>query len=302
MELTLAVIVDKAVPVIATDTISFETGASPAQVREVALHAYEHHGEGFTADTPGALQRFYEDLLLGRPMPLRFATRGIADFDVLFAVALFLHRDLIIQPNTPATIAMVDAAHRIGLPYIAHLDPGFGRFLRRLRVYFPSDLGKREIGERMTQAVEWVREYILDGRLPHLGNDSHSLRVIDQGTRGFVFAQAEGPLLDAWLDAFRRGFLRGFIVGPDREGGRRNVLAARKSPYVSLNLHQASEWLNEMERAMGEPGLWKAEPLWLHGPMDGTVILPSHLMEVFLRVLVNRCNSQEPRGHPKYTA
>lgn len=283
MELLLSVLVERDLPVIVSQAVSFETGALPMQVHDVTLHAYEHHGRDFGPDAPGALQRFYEDLLLGRPLPLKFATRAIADFDVVFAIALFLHRDLAIAPGAPATIATVDAAHRIGLPYIAHLDPDFGRFLLHLRAFFPRGLSKREVGERITVAVGWVRDYMMQGTLPHLGVSEVSLRVIDHGTNGFLFAQADGNLVDAWVEAFRRGFLRGVIFGPDLDG-RRQVIAARKSPYLQFDLSRASAILNEMEHAMGEMRGWRADPLWLHGPIDGTTILPSDVTEVLLRV------------------
>lgn len=282
--LTLAVLVDKDLPPIVEGAISFETGASVEQVRDVRLHAYEHHGVQFRPDAPGALVRFYEDLLLGRPLPLKFATRSIADFDTLFAIALFLHRDLAVEPSAPSTFATVDTAHRLGFPYIAHLDPDFGRFLSRVRAYFPPGLSKREQGERMATAVGWVSDYIRKGALPHVGGSYPMPRVLDVGTNGFVLAQGQDPLIDAWASLYREGYLRGVVLGPDRGDGRRRVLAARKSPYMEFDLVRAATHLNDAERAMGELPAWKADSLWLHGPQDGTLLLPTHLMEVLLRV------------------
>jgi hypothetical protein len=283
MELLLSVLIDRDVFVVAPDTVSYETGATPAQVRDVSSNAYEHHGVGFGPDAPGALQRFYEDLLLGRPFPLKFSTRSIADFDTIFAIALFLHRNLAVAPNAPATIAVVDAAHRIGLPYLAHLDRDFSQFLRRLRAYFPTGLSKRETGERLTVAVGWVHDYMTQGVLPRVGSPEVALRVLDHGTNGFLLGQADGNLVDAWMEAFRSGFLRGVILGADQDG-RRQVLGARKSPYLQLDLTRAATTLNEMERAMGEVPGWVADPLWLRCPVEGTALLPTHITEVLLRV------------------
>ena len=283
MELTLSVLVDKGVPVLSPDTLSFETGATPDQVRSVPACAYEHHGEGFHPDAPGALQRLYEDMLLGRPLPLRFATRAIGGFDTVFAVTLFLHRETAIAPGTPATIATVDAAHRIGLPYLSHLDPAFTRFLMRLGSLFPPNLSKGATGENLRLTVGWVREYLMEGKLPHVGGASPALRVLDTGTNGFLFGMADEVSSGAWMEAFRLGFLRGLIVGPEQEG-RRHVLAARKSPYLDFDLGQAAQALNEMERAMGEPPEWRSDPLWLSGPPGGTFILPSDLLRLFLRI------------------
>lgn len=283
--LTLSVVVDKELPPVVEGAISFETGASPEQVRDVRLHAYEHHGVGFRPDAPGALARFYEDLILGRPFPLKFATRSIADFDTVFAIALFLHRDLAVEPSAPAIFAMVDTAHRLGFPYIAHLDADFGRFLARLRAYFERGLSKREQGERIGTAVGWIHDYITKGVLPHVGGSGLQPRVLDVGTNGFVFAQTNGSLLDAWSHLYRAGFLRGGVVGPDLGEGRRRVLIARKSPYLEFDLTRTATILNEAESAMGEPAEWRqSDSLWLHGPPDGTLLLPSHLVEVLLRV------------------
>src|SRR5215831_14816074 len=84
--------------------VSFETGLTRRQLQENI--AYEHHGEDFSPDDKGALPSFFEDLLLGRPMPPTFATRSIQDVDTLVAIALFLHRDLATHPNTPGFVAV----------------------------------------------------------------------------------------------------------------------------------------------------------------------------------------------------
>lgn len=284
-ELHFELVVGQNVPVTSPDAVSYETGASPKQTRDESTFAYEHHGSEFDSVSPGALQRLYEDLLLGRALPLRFETRAIAGIDTLVAIAVFMHRDIAIHPSMPAFVATVDAAHRLGVAYAAHLDPPVERFLRLLRAYVIPDapLSKNDVASRLTTALGWVRAYVTDGDLPHLGVLPPPPRVLDRGTNGFVVAQATGSLPEAWIDLYRSGHLRGVVVGPDTDG-RRRVLAARKSQHLPFDLLRAATYLNEIERSMGEPPEWCADNLWLHGPKDGTTLLLSHIVEVFLRV------------------
>jgi hypothetical protein len=65
---------------------------------------------------------------------------------------------------------------------------------------------------------------------------------------------------------------------------RWHVLAARKSSYLSLDLNKAASLLNEMETVLGEPAEWVTDGLWLRGPERGTLILPTTLLNVFVRI------------------
>lgn len=279
------VLVEPSLPTIVPDAISFETGGTVEQTLDATLYAYEHHGEGFSLRGVGALTTFFEDLIMGRQLPLTFATRAIRDVDVLFAIALFLHRDLAIHPSTPGVIASVDLAHRHGLPFLGHLDRGLERFLTFLRAYFPAGLSRREAGDRLSTALGWIYAYISEGTLPHLGSESPPARIIDVGTNGFVLGQVNRPehLQDGWVGLFRRGFLRGVIVSQEK-GGRRHVLAARKSRLVDFDLVKGAMLLNEVETAMGELPEWSHGDTWLHGPPEGSLVLITHMMEVFLRL------------------
>ena len=275
-------VIDPTVPSLVKDAISFETGASRTEASEPFV--YEHHGEDFTSSDSGALTRFHEDLILGTPLPLTFATRSIGGIDTLVAIALFLHRDLAVHPGTPGLVTAVDLIHRRGAPFLGHVEVDFARFLRGLKDYFPPGASKQEVGERIATATQWVRDYVLDGNLPNIGPRVTKPRVIEVGTNGFVFAEAKKPSVDAWADLYRLGFLRGFIIGPE-DRDFRHVVASRKSDRVSFNLQQAEIHLNELERASGGDPSWKvADGAFLLSPPDGSLILVSHMLGVFLRI------------------
>jgi hypothetical protein len=282
----LNVRIDRNLPLVVPDAISFETGCTRAQIQDPAIVAYNHHGPEFTTEDRGALPSFYEDLLLGRALPLVFATTRIHDIDTLLAIALFLHRDLATHPLTASFVYTVDFVHRQGLPALAHIEEDLARFFSSLRTYFPdTGLSQRELGQRITTSVGWIREYIHEGKLPDLGRAPRTeVRVIDHGTSGFVVAETKGSLWDGWVELYRAGFLRGVLI--DASGDRRHVLIARKSHYLSFDLTTASRILNQMESAMGELPDWSVsqEGLWLKSPPDGTLILLNDLLAILTRL------------------
>jgi hypothetical protein len=283
----LNVRIEKGLPALVPDAISFETGATKAQVEDPHVLAYEHHGPEFSASDRGALPSFYEDLILGRPMPLTLATTALHDIDTLTAIALFLHRDLATHPATTGFVYTVDFVHRLGFQALAHIETDLARFITVLRNQFPENgLSQSQLSERITTSVGWIREYIHHGTFPTLGVAPNSdVRVIDIGTTGFVLANTKGNLWDGWAELYRRGHLRGVLVREHTED-RRQVLVARKSLWVPFNLTTASRVLNEMETAMGELPEWRttSDELWLEGPPEGTLILLQHLMAVLIRV------------------
>ncbi len=275
MHLELRVLLDPAFRGPVEGAVAFETGATAEELSNPELLVYEHVG------SQGALTRFFEDLILGRAMPLTMATQRVNDIDTILAVALFLKRELAIHPSVPGLVASCDLVHRHGLTMLGHLESDLGRLLRLLRGYFPPNLGKREAGERLIAAVEWVREYLLNGRLPHLGKPWPPVSVVDRGTNGFVLAETAGSLIEGWVELYRQGFLRGVLVSPQDGESRRRVLISRKSIYLSFDFTRASAILNEMEQAMGELPGWRTEgDLWLWGPEGGTLILLEHLVKI----------------------
>src|SRR6185503_5538346 len=99
---------------------------------------------------------------LGRSFPLTFATHRINDLDTIVAMSLFFNRALAIHPAMPGFVASVDLTHRRGPTMFAHIDADLGRFLIRLRHLFDGSISRRELGERIAKAVEWIGAF-LDG-------------------------------------------------------------------------------------------------------------------------------------------
>lgn len=284
----LAIRIEKNLPAIVEGAVSFETGATKEQIAASPHVVYEHHGAEFSTLDKSALMSFYEDLLLGRAMPSTLATPEIKDIDTVVAIALFLHRDLATHPNMPAFVHAVDFSHRLGIVGLAHLDDHLARFLSALRAYFPEKgLSQRAIGERLKDALKWIRIYVHEGIIPLQGSPPPvDVRVLDQGTSGFVVAELRsGPFLDGWVELYRMGYLRGLLVGQD-ENDRRKSLITKKSAYLTLDLTTAASVLNQMESAMGELPEWRvaSDGLWLESPKHGSLIRVKHLIEVLTRV------------------
>lgn len=283
----LNVRIEKALPPIVPEAISFETGALRRDLDVLGIVAYEHHGREFSLHDRGALTCFYEDLLLGRALPLTFATTGIHDVDTLTAIALFLHRDLATHPATTSFVYSVDFIHRFGLPALAHVPEDLARFVSVMREYFPEKgLSQRELGSRITTAVGWVRDYIQEERYPTLGAvPDATIRILDIGTNGFVLAETDGSIIDGWVELFRGGYLRGVIIKLG-DNDRHQIQVAKKSFFIPLDLDAAGRILNQMETAMGELPEWRSssDGLWLEGPRDGTLLLVQDIVQVLIRV------------------
>jgi hypothetical protein len=271
-------------PVIVSEAVCFETGATRAQAADPNLFVYEHHGEGFGWADPGALTCFFEDVMHGRPLPKVFASKSLGDVDTLVALTLFKHPQLSVCPNALRMVTATDLIHRRGAVGMAHVDIDLARFVRFLRALFPKkSLPKRTFDEHLDAAVNYIHDYIGNDRLPHFGQEPEPPTVVETGSGGFVLAETAGSLGEAWVHLFRSGFVRGLVVGRELQG-RRSVLGARKGPHIAFQLDMATRLLNEMELAMGELPDWKSDGLWLYGPPAGTLILVSHILQVLIRV------------------
>lgn len=223
-----------------------------------------------------ALQRFWRDLILGRPLPTRIVARRIQDIDEALILALFLDRRLAVLPATPGLVMACDLG-RLGPAGLAHVDRDVVRFIGLARRYLEAQPGE------IKQVVEWLRDHLLEGVWPALPPEPLPPRVLDVGTGGFVVAEAsEGCLVDGWTELYRAGYLRGCLFR-SRPDGRQLVLAARKGPDVSLDLDQAARRLNEGEVVAGGSPLWIGESLWLWGPEEGTQLPASHILAILTR-------------------
>lgn len=276
--INFSVSLDAKAPPVLTDTVTFETGATVQQVRDSKTFAYNHHGDGFGDASPGALTTFYEDLILGRPLPTKMVSKRVEGMDTVVAFTLFMHRELAVQPRTPGFVATIDLLHRRGLTVVGHADPEVEHL-----VYLLNDLPSGSVEDWLPTAMGWVRTYLLTGQVPGTPRQA-TVRVVDRGTNGFVVATSpERNLVRAWVELYRQGFLQGVVFGPE-DHGRRHVLIGRKSPYLPLNLHKAATIFNEMEAAMGSSLTWILDGVWLASPPQGTHLLPEHLVEVLTRV------------------
>lgn len=235
-----------------------------------------------------ALQQFYRDLIFGRPLPIKLVAREIQDIDEALIVALFLDRKLAIAP-TASTVVFACDLGRFGPAGLAHVDRDFAEFITWARLYLGDNSGGSSHGERVRHVVEWLQRYILEGVLPSGPvsiTESGLPRVLDLGTNGFVVAGVGwgSDLPYAWTELYRQGHLRGALFEQEIEG-RRRVLVARKSPLVALDLEKASAILNEAEKAMGEAPGWAVEAsLWLWGPEEGTLLLPTDIVQILVRL------------------
>jgi hypothetical protein len=279
-ELQFKVTIDPGQPSLVADTVCFETGARRDQL---GVGVYEHHGEGFDSRFPGALTRFFEDLICGAPLPLNLATHEIRGPDTILAITLFLNRDLALNPATLGLVYGVDLVHRYGPSMLAHLDPTIAGFLRSFNKFFPETLSKIDRGERIGTAVQWIREYLIDGRIPNIGIPLPEVRVLNVGTNGFVLAMTSKPSIEAWEALYRLGHLRGVLVG-EPTGNSTHVLVSRKNELAWPNLFRCIPFLNDLDAISGGVSGWRLEGDVVYAPPVGTKILVSHLLEVFLRI------------------
>lgn len=232
-----------------------------------------------------ALASFYSDLLLGRPMPLTLATRGIHTIGMLVVVALFLRRELVLHPRAATLVWSAEMVDQLKLAGLAHVDRDLARFFKLLSGYMPTSLKRAVQQERLTTTVEWLCEYIEDERYPALPKEPAPPQVLHTGTAGFVAAEAAkgASLDDLWVVLFRQGFLWGALFAQARND-RRGVLAGRKSAYQPLNPSESAKRLNEAESAMGEPPGWEASELWLKSPDKGTLLPIDAVVKVLIHV------------------
>lgn len=279
-ELRFQVTIGQEVPTLSEESVCFETGANPQQV---GPGVYEHHGDGFDQFTPGALTRLFEDLIIGTKLPLTLSTTELRAPDTVLAIALFLDRSLLILPATPGLVYGVDLAHRFGPQLLSHLDPIVSGFFKAFPRFFTPELTKRENGDRITTMVQWIHEYLTEGKIPNLGGVAPEVRVLDVGTNGFVLAEALTLTIDAWEVLYREGYLRGILLGPE-VNGLRQVLASRKSERSWEGLPKAVPFLNELEALSGGNPEWKYDDGFVYSPSVGTNILVSHLLKVFLGI------------------
>lgn len=243
----------------------------------------------FEVEHPGvllydSLAQFYLDLLCGRPWPLRFVTRELG-LPALIAITLFLDRRLALDPKISGLVAAVSLVEGLGAAGLAHIDRDLARLLRFLEAYLlveqPSS--EKEKGRQMLQAVEWLGNWVREGKIPTLPREPEPPRVLDHGTNGFVVAQTTPKhLIEGLIELYRQGFLRGVLYAPS--GEVLHVLAFRKSPYLQFDLEKACGQLNAAEGLLNPKSPWKHERFHLVSPREGSRLPMDTLTQVFIRI------------------
>ena len=223
------------------------------------------------------IEQFYYDLISGRPYPLTLGVQTIKGPGTLLAITLFLHRDLAMRPNTSGLVANFALVAKQPVWGLSHMSSDMECFVGLLCAYATLN------SEHVATAIGWLREFLLTGCFPQMPPAPSPPRVLDVGTNGFVVAKTGGNLVQGWVELYRQGHLRGLLIGAE-DDTYRQVLIARKSFWVPLNLDTAADAFNAMENAMGEASNWVVDGDFLWGPSDGTGILAQHLMEVLLRI------------------
>lgn len=227
------------------------------------------------------LPAFFEDLIRGRPFPTNLVARELTP-SIMVAVTVFLHRNLALHPGMLPLVASCGLVDRFGMAGMAHIDRDLAKFFKLLVAYMPAEMGRTERQTKLETVVGWVQEYVERGRFPALPPEPKLPRILDTGTGGFVLAEGL-HLEDGWLELFRQGFIWGVMLTPAQDD-RRRVLAARKSAFAPMDTRKGAAAFNDAERAMGEHPGWQADELWLWGPPKGTLLLPTHIVDVLIRI------------------
>lgn len=272
--------------------LTFEVGltvgeGSPRALTKplVGLGQFEVKGAGAVAYLPGPdqLAKFYLDLIGGRPLAPKMVLARIEAISHLVALALFMDREVALHPRASGLVNAVTLMETMGCAGAAHCERDTEAFLRFIwKFYLGQGEGpSAEEAQRVTTALTWVREFILDGRLPAMPSPPNPPKVLDIGTNGFVVAEVRHPMLyEAVVELYRWGYLRGVVYF--LSGSRTKVLAFRKSAYLQFNLGEARIRLNGMEQAAGDPPEWIAGDLFLSH--QGSAIPQRLITEVLLRV------------------
>jgi len=239
------------------------------------------------------VERFYTDLILGKPLPLVLAANAIEVLSHAIMTVLFLRRGLALHPRMHQLVVSTALADRHGLGGLAHVERDLARFLLLVQGYIVDPkLSRQELGRRISTLVGWVENWVENDHLPQLPVDPPVPRVLDHGTNGFVLAETTGPLDAGWLELFRMGYLRG-VLATIPKNDRRGVLMARKSAFVAFDLAQAAKLLNAAESQLGgtegrEPdggkGGWAVHSFVLTGPIKGTALPLEGILQVAVRV------------------
>lgn len=245
----------------------------------LAFGPFEAKHEGalvYSQEAHEALSCFYVDLLCGRPIPLHFAAREVQEVSTIVALALFLDRQVVLSPKMPGLLASVNLWETLGEVGLAHIDRDLARLFLLLKAYLAEKTSRQQAGQKLANVVGWVRDWLLEDRLPALPKEPPPPQILDRGTNGFVVALTTPTfLVHGMIELYRQGHLRGVLYAPSQD--KTHVLAFRK-PCLHFDLAKARSQLNAAE------GGWELQRYCLRSPAKGSLLPRDTLTEVFVRV------------------
>jgi hypothetical protein len=234
--------------------------------------------EGFLFEDWGLLG-LYDALVAGATVPLVMGGRR-ASLPLVLGAAIFFQRDLLLHPKCLPLLLQGEYFEMVGSQRSIHMQEDLHAFFEACK-NFLGEGSPKELAHKVTVATQWVREYVLEGRLPNLGLiDSITPEILDEGTNGFVLAKGSSETV---VRLFRMGYLRGLVVDLNASDSL-IVTVFRKSDRVGFDLVQARVLLDEMERMSGSDLRWGLEGDRLLSPAPGTDLLLSDIVEVLLHV------------------
>jgi len=183
----------------------------------------------------------WSDLVLGRPLPLELQIKSVTDLNSLCALAIFIDRELALNSRMSQLLASVQMVG-LGLAGIAHIPQDQAVFLLFLQAYLADSVGSspNQMATRSQTALQWLRDYVLDGTVPNLRFFRPDLKILETKPNGFaVFSTDHSSNSEAVVEAFRMGFLSGVLYN------RTSVTIFRKSAYINLDLELLADRLLE---------------------------------------------------------
>lgn len=236
--------------------INFETGASPAEVRDLSLFAFEHHGEGFDPiGSPSALRQFHERMMMGQAMPPVLLLTRWWRIDQVLAATLFIIPSLILEPMCSHLVQSFDLTERLGPSATAHIPWEHREVIRLVRDITSSkdhsQVSSQEALGLIVEASQIILAYLVRGTLPSMAPPPQIEVLVER--EGFLAFRAGDW---AWDMVWAEGALWGLWVNAEHPELR------IKSPLVSINPEAVSARLTKKWTQTRE-GVWVHE-----GPLE----------------------------------
>jgi len=242
------------------DVICFETQASPEEVADLTLYAFEHHGGAYTPFSPGSLRLFHERVLMGQDMPATMVLTRWYRYDQLLAAAMFVQPDIVLEPSCSNLVNSFDLVDRLGPPAFGHVPYDHKELAYMLRNLTEPFVGSQEGTEKalsvLQQAVGLIVAYITEGTLPPVTLPQPQYEVME-AHGPFVAFESEDYV---WDEFYREGYLCGvWFRGGETLVSRKSALTPYLEPGQVLRLLEEHDtegtWRIEHGTLVGEAGI-----------------------------------------------